>query len=119
MDVQEEEKTFKKSFPFHKKKKLSESLEVQFPSCIPVILESRTIDLSKNKFLVPDNATVSFFLRKVRKYITSISENTAYYLITDSGVMLTPTEYISSIQHRHKRECGFLYINIEKEDSYG
>lgn len=112
-------KKFKEEFPFHKRKKLCEAIETLHPSKIPVILESKTIDLTKNKFLVPDTATVAYFSMSIRDHIPSISHETAHYLITESGVMLTPTDYMNIIQYRYKEDCGLLFIYVEKENVYG
>ena len=112
-------KTFKGKVPFYKRKKLCEAIETRHPSKIPVILESKTIDLSQNKFLVPDSTTVAYFLMNIRNHITSIPDQAAYYLITGNGIMLTPTDYMRIVQSKHKEECGFLFVHVEKENMYG
>lgn len=94
-------------------------LLVRQPSIIPIILESKTIELEKNKFLASNNITVATFLKQLRSHLFSISDQTAYYLMTSDGKMLTPTEELSLVQARHKEECGFLYLYVEKENLYG
>jgi len=94
-------------------------IEKYHSSRIPVILESKTIKLNKDKFLSPDNITVAIFLKEIRNHLVSISDHTAYYLITSDGKMLTPTDEMSLVQIRHREECGFLFLRVEKENLYG
>ncbi len=94
-------------------------LKAQYPEKLPVILESKTIDLTRNKYLVPDSITVTKFLIEIRKHISSTSAEAAYYLITSKNIVLCPTEEMSLVHVKHQETCGFLYLHIEKENTYG
>ena len=118
MNIQKE-KTFKEKIPLHKRKKLVEMIQIEHPTKIPVILESKTIALEQDRFLVPDDITISGFLKKIRARLDSISDHTAYYLITSSNIVLTPSDEINLIYSRHREKCGFLFLHVEKENVYG
>ena len=113
--------------PFHQRKHLVKTLQVRFPEKLPIILESKTINLTKNKFLVPIDINVSIFLLKIRKHISSTSDQSQseydsrvmYYLITSNNTVVSCTDEMNSIYFRHREDCGFLYLHIEKENSYG
>ena len=115
-------KTFKEKVPLHKRKKLVEMIQIHHPTKIPVILESKTIELELSRVLVPDNITIASFLKKIRNHLRpdgSMSDQTACYLITDNNILLSPSDEISIIYSRHREKCGFLFLHIEKENLYG
>nr|QBK86016.1 MAG: ubiquitin-like protein [Marseillevirus LCMAC101] len=99
--------------------RIIENLRDQYPKTLPVILESKTIDLTRNKFLVPNDVTITKFLIEIRKHMFSISSETAVYLITSDNTVVSSTDEMSLVYSRHKEECGFLFLHVEKENVFG
>ena len=114
-----QKKSFKEATPLDKRVRLNKMIKDQYPEKLPVILESNTIDLTQNKYLVPGDITVTKFLIEIRRHMPSISSETAYYLITSKNIVLSPTEEMSLAYAKHQEDCGFLYLHVEKENTYG
>jgi GABA(A) receptor-associated protein len=112
------------------KEQISESLRIinKFPNRIPVIVESNDFSLNKilnkNKFLVPYDTTVSYFLVIIRKQM-NLDSSTALFLFCDN-ILISGGEYIHKIYNNYKQKNNikkndnqFLYIQISKENTFG
>ena len=95
----------------------------QFPGKIPIICEkdpnSSIKDIDKNKYLIPNDLTVSQFNFMIRKRI-EISQEAAFYLLANGRFSITGDSLLSEIYERYKDpEDGFLYIAYASELTWG
>jgi GABA(A) receptor-associated protein len=111
-------------------KRISESKRIisKFPDRIPVIILTNNSKLqkmlTKNKFLVPYDLTVSYLLANIRNQMKLDSSN-ALFIFCDN-TMLSGTEELSKIYGNYKSRNNigsssdnFLYISIEEENTFG
>jgi len=109
-----------------KRKMLSKELFEKFPNRIPVIIEKSKTDkiisstITKSKFLVSYDTTISEFMCILRKKI-KIDENSSIYIFTNNKnkVLLSGSLSIRSIYNEHKDEDGFLYLEYCYENVFG
>ena len=116
---------------YKKKNSLSQRISesnrilVKYPSHVPVIVEcdKKIGVLNKQKFLVPNDVSVSHLLISVRKQI-SLDKSKSIFMFCDN-MILCPTVMMSQIYSnflRNKKdefEDKFLYINISAENTFG
>jgi len=97
--------------------KLSET----YPERIPVIIYSKSINIKKFKFLIPKNDehfTVGNFIHQIRKHSIDLGPEEAIYLFANN-TFLSPSTKILELYEENKDEDGFLYICVEKENTFG
>lgn len=96
----------------------SETLIKQYPDRIPVIVKSDFI--SKDKFLTPATLTVSSFMKEICKYSSnsSINRNEGIFIFI-GNIIPSPSDVMQNLYNRYKDEDGFLYVTLEKENSFG
>lgn len=111
-------------------KRISESKRIlsKFPDRIPVIILSNNSklqrSLTKNKFLVPYDLTVSYLLANIRNQIKLDSSNALF--IFCENILLSGSDELSKIytNYKIKNNIGplndnFLYLSIEEENTFG
>lgn len=111
-------------------KKISESIRIisKFPDKIPVIVLTRNSKLekmlTKNKFLVPYDLTVSYLLANIRKQI-KLDASSALFMFCDN-ILLSSTQMLNEVYTNYKyknnissTDDNFLYITIEEENTFG
>ena len=111
-------------------KRISESKRIisKFPDRIPVIILTNNSRLqkmlTKNKFLVPYDLTVSYLLANIRNQIKLDSSNALF--IFCENILLSGSEELSKvyINYKIKNNIGplsdnFLYLSIEEENTFG
>ncbi len=107
------------------KKNIKESIEkirIKYPDKIPLFIyrskKDKTLeDISKNKFLVPDNLTIGQFMTIVRKRLT-LKEDVALFLFVNNTIPCS-SESISSIYEKHKNDDGMLVLEYCGENVFG
>ena len=76
-------------------------------------------DISKTKFLVPNDLAISQFMFMIRKRI-EIDEKAALFLLADGKFLLSGDANVNDIYERHKdKDDGFLYIVYTNELIWG
>ena len=113
---------FQKDHTFEVRSQESAKILGKYPDRIPLIVEkvpnnSILPQISKTKFLVPDDITITQFMFIVRKYL-KLDPSVSIYLFCD-GVIPNASETISTTYINHKDADGFLYIFYAGENTFG
>lgn len=115
--------SFKQKYSFSER--YDESLRVldKYPNRIPVICEcdskntTKTFNLKKIKYLVPNSLTIGQFVYVLRKQMTLKPEESVFIMINN---ILPPTAALmSQIYNTHKDSDGFLYGAVLRENTFG
>ena len=116
---------FKKDFPdVEIRRRECEKTRNQFANKIPIVCEknpkaTKLGDISKTKFLVPNDLAISQFMFMIRKRI-EIDEKAALFLLADGKFLLSGDANVNDIYERHKdKDDGFLYIVYTDELIWG
>ena len=115
--------TFKLNNTLEKRKEESARITQKYKDRIPIIVEcskNSTISqdkLDKNKYLVPNELTVSQFLYILRKRIKLRPEESILIFINNQ---LPPTsEQMYKLYNQFKDEDNFLYCQVSGEHTFG
>ena len=114
-------KTFKQKNSYKKRCDDSKNILKKYPNRIPIICErfgDNIPNIDRNKYLVPNDLTISQFLYVIRKRI-KISSDKSIYLFINKKVMPLGTAQLSSYYEKHSDEDGFLYITYSGENTFG
>lgn len=101
----------------------AQRIRAKYPDRIPVICEidercKKDISIDKNKYLVPNDLTVSQFLFVIRKRI-KLSPEKAIYMFTENNELPPTACYISQLYKNHANNDGFLYLTVSNESTFG
>jgi len=112
---------FKQENNFELRVSESQKMKEKFPDRIPVIVEkdqkSELPEISKKKYLVPNDLTVGQFLHIIRKRINLPPEKAIFIFVND---ILPPTSSLmNSLYDEYADEDGFLYVKYSGENTYG
>lgn len=110
--------SYKLRVSYEQREKLSYKILNLYKGYIPVIIESKTVCLLKEKFLVPEDVTAFLLLHKLRINM-HLLETESYFLFNETGNFITLSEMMGNIYDKYKNSDGFLYINLEKESTFG
>ncbi len=113
---------FQKDHTFEVRSIESAKILAKYPDRIPLIVEKTPINsilpqISKSKFLVPADITITQFMFIIRKYL-KLEPSVSIYLFCD-GVIPNAGESINNIYLQHKDEDGFLYFFYAGENTFG
>lgn len=116
-------RSFKDLRSFATRKEEVANMRERFPSKIPVIVERYAKEknlplLSKTKFLVPQELTMSQFVTVVRNRL-QISARQSFYLLIDNRSMANLSMTISDVYAECGDEDGFLYITYASQEMFG
>lgn len=93
------------------------------PDRIPVIVEvgqkSPGLKLTKHKFLVPKEFTMAQLLAMLRTQFTeNLKPEEAVFMFVNNE--LPPlSRLVSVVYEEHKADCGFLFVVLCKESTFG
>ena len=110
---------------FEKKKIESERMRTKYPDRIPVrVLRSpqcKKIPLvDKEKFLVPEDLTVSQLIFIIRKRVKLAPEMALFLMVGKEGKTIPASSQImSSLYNDFKDADGFLYVTYTGESTFG
>ncbi len=120
---------FQKKKSFTKRKSESQFILKKYPDRVPVIVESNDVTITRKKFLVPNDSTIGHFLSKLKKDHVNLQPHEAIFLfikdnssddIKNCKNILAPVScLLSELYSTHKSKCGFLYIQLCKEQTFG
>lgn len=106
---------------FEHRKDKGERIRCQYPTRVPVIcvkVQNSTIpDLDKQKFLVPEDLSISQFTLVLRRRVRLPPETAMYILVNNS--FPAPTTLMSAIYDNGKDDDGFLYVMYSGENTFG
>lgn len=88
----------------------------QYPDRIPVVILTN-LKLEKSKFLVPKNLRLSEFMIVLKKKIKSDYQDTLFVMANNK--ILNTTWSLNEIYNEHKRSDNYLYLQVEKEATFG
>jgi GABA(A) receptor-associated protein len=108
---------FKTKNSLEKRKQLSQKFKQSYPNKIPIIIESKDILISKNKFITDGDQSIALFMTTVRKFI-SLKKDEAIFLFINN-TLPQQSETLSAIYSKYVDEDGFLYLTITKESTFG
>lgn len=95
-----------------------EKINGKFPDHIPIIVfTDNNIKLDKHKYLVKDDMTVGQFMYVLRKRI-DLNEHEATFLFVRNKIV-TPTDMLNILYKQYKEDCGFLFLYLNKESTFG
>jgi len=97
-----------------------ERLRKKYPDRVPLLLiksSCSTIDIPKNKFLVPSSLTLGEFLQSIRNLYKIPSEKALFFYI--NNILPNNSELVSVIHERYKHEDGALHITYSEENTFG
>lgn len=115
---------FRKQTNFETRCNESRRIREKYPDRIPIIvtraLQSKDVpDITRRKFLVPNDLQISQFMYVLRKRIKLAPEKSLYLFIGEKNVMAAGAQVISTCDLQHKHEDGFLYITYAGENTFG
>lgn len=88
---------------------------------IPIIVDKshklNNCNIKKNKFLVPGDMTLGYFLHKIRNLIDIGPEQSLFLFINNTSPSVN--ELISVLYQKYKSEDDFLYIIYSIENTFG
>jgi hypothetical protein len=96
----------------------------KYPDRIPVIIEKcNFLNLTNNKYLLPKQMYVSYFLSIIRtKMNKTFDSKKAIFTFVKSGnsyFLINLNENIENIYNQYKEPDGFLYIKFGIENTFG
>jgi GABA(A) receptor-associated protein len=114
-------KSFKEKYTLEKRTLEADRILKKYPDRIPVIVESSKDSnlptLDKNKYLVPSDISIGQFMYVIRKRISLTPEQAMFIFVNNQ--MPVQTSVISQVYKEHKGQCGFLYMTISGESTFG
>ena len=111
---------FKSDHSFKKRKDESFRILQEYPNRIPIICErinNQIPELSRKKYLVPDDLIMSNFMFVIRKRLTLAPEVSIYLFV--SKKIVPSSMVMGDIYNKYKSEDGFLYIHHSGESTFG
>lgn len=116
---------YKERYTFEQRKDEATRILEKYPERAPVIVEmsqrgqKNNYFIEREKYLFPKDLTVGQALYALRKRITPIlSSEKAIYLFVNNN--LPPTsQLMGALYEQEKEECGFLYMEISFENTFG
>ena len=101
--------------------KESSSVNSKYPERVPAILNIgenlNTDNFTKIKYLVPQDLTIGQFIFVIRKRCTLDPHDALFLSVNDT--ILASISTIEDIKDEQISEDGFLYITINRENTFG
>ena len=113
---------FKKDVSLEERKKTCNSLMINKPNKIPIILEKdpkcKLKPIGKTKFLIQKDFTANHFMKMIRA-LMNIPDTEALFLTAKGKYSITGEKLMSQIYKDYKdKQDGFLYITYTTEIVY-
>ena len=110
----------------YKRKKFGYKIREMYTDRVPIVIKkspNASFDLSKIKFLSPEDISISRFMYELKKYIYYSDDRKAqdvtYFLICNN-VILTNTMLMGQVYKRYMDKLsGCLFINLSEESVFG
>lgn len=108
---------YKERHDFNTRCDESQKMIDKYPQAVPTIIESISLDLEKNKYLVPDDLSVGQFVYFMRKQVNLTSEKGIFMYVNEK--LPTTTQTMGQLYAQEKDVDGFLYLSVEQENTFG
>lgn len=112
---------FKDEYNLENRKSESNKILFKYPTRIPIIVEKGSNcdlpDISKKKYLVPKDMTMSQFLYVVRKRIDLEPSKSLFIMINNH--LVPSAKSLGVIYEDDQDEDGFLYMVYTAENTFG
>ena len=113
---------FKDTNTFEKRCEESARIRKKYPTRIPVIVEKDLREkslpqISRKKYLVPQDVSVGEFMFVIGKRIKLAPEKSIYLFI--DGSLQNTSANLCQVYEEHKDKDGFLYILYYGESTFG
>ena len=112
---------FKEDYTIENRKSESNKILFKYPNRIPIIVEKskncELSDISKKKYLVPTDMTMSQFLFVVRKRIKLEPSKSLFIMVNDH--LVPSAKSLGVIYEDDQDEDGFLYMVYSAENTFG
>jgi GABA(A) receptor-associated protein len=117
------EGSFKRETTFEKRVDICRRIKGKYPNRIPIIIEianGSNLNLTRSRFLAPEQISIGGFLNEIRKQ-TNVQKEEAIFIFCGSGnnVLVPTTHNLNSIYEKYRDEDGFLYLTIALENTFG
>lgn len=110
---------FKKKYPLEERKNESLRVSNAYPDRVPIIVMSDDkLNISKFKFMVPNDISVGQFLYIVKKGLSE-NDSTKSLFILFNNVIPCHSDKMSDMNDRFRDEDGFLYAYVSYENTFG
>ena len=117
---------FYKENSFEERQKVYEKMTKKHARKIPIIVQAneKKMKLDGYKFCVPSDINMGQLLYIVRQRIQNLNKEEALfmYVINESnpkGILVPVAKLIAEVYDLYHSECGFLYIYVDKENTFG
>jgi len=110
---------YKSRIPFDQRLKESSLLMKKYPNRVPLYIDTPRKDLvlSKNKYLVEDDMTISALYAVLRKHL-HVNSSEGIYLMINKQLMPCSVQ-VNEVYKQHADKDGLLYIQVLKEETFG
>lgn len=99
-----------------------EVIKTKYPNYIPVLVKTidKSLELSKNKFLISGDITVGQFMHIIRKKIvTKLNSSQSLYIFVNNKIPPATFLMHNVYQEEKEPESEMLIITICKENTFG
>lgn len=108
---------FFKETTFEERRDEAQRILDKYPDRCPLIIDSTKFTLDKKKFLFPAEITWQQSLFIIRKRL-SLKPEQSMYLYVDN-ILPPSSKTIGESYAESKSDCGFLYVFINPENTFG
>lgn len=113
-----------KNTPFEKRKGDYLKVTAKYPSKLPILMETpnNQIDLKKTKFLMDYDQSLNDLIISFRKTQQLLPAEAIFLYAYDKKnlpIILSGSDTMGIIYEKYKYNDGFLYIHVQKENTFG
>lgn len=99
-----------------------QNLRARYPGYVPAIIKcDQSIEMSKKRFLLPENESFSYALSHIRRHIKLKPSEAIFFMV--NGVMITSSDNIGCFYSQYvvgkNPDNRFLIIDVFKENTFG
>ena len=112
--------TFQERHTFEERCDEAARILKKYPNRVPVIVETNKhspLEIDKCKYLVPKHITVGEMIFIIRKRISITPEQSIFLFINNN--IPSSTKTLIELYDQYKSKCGYLYITISTENTFG
>lgn len=115
-------KEFKKN-SIEKRAQVCSEMKQKYPNRYGIIVSKRegsqAPDITKNKYLAPDDLTINQLIYVFRKRIAIKESQGIFFFVDNILLSVSSSMPISELYHKYKDTDGFLYVTYDVENTFG